>query len=133
MCIVGGIYTVLKTKATAMIENVDGEYILIGPLNSSSLLEVEPCDPPTWMESSLDKLRNLGICVLFGTWLIDEGVPVVLLDIHQSKFDVIYALNYIKEEYHIPLRCDEDECRDAIKFGYLVFLFLKTVRSFILM
>ena len=132
MCVVGGIYTVLKTKAAAMIENVEGEYILIGPLNSSSLLEVEPCDPPKWMESSLDKLRNEGICVLFGTWLIDEGVPVVLLDIHQSKFDVFHALNYIHEKYHIPLRCNEEECRDAIKFGYLVFLFLKTVHSFML-
>ena len=62
---VGGIYTVIKTKAAVTVEELGEQYCLIGPLNESSVrteLEVmEPTNVP--MLVTIQQMREHGIKV----------------------------------------------------------------------
>src|ERR1700689_739624 len=67
----GGIYTVLRTKAPAMLERWGERYFLIGPYNpSTAALEFEERPSEGFIREALDKLRDAGIPCHFGRWLI---------------------------------------------------------------
>ena len=62
---VGGIYTVLKTKAAVTVEELGDQYCLIGPLNESCVrTEVEVMEPTSVpMLATLQQMREHGIKV----------------------------------------------------------------------
>jgi glycogen(starch) synthase len=128
---VGGIYTVIKTKAPVTVAEYGRRYIMLGPLNHKSApMEVESADPGTVsldLRDALNAMQAHGIRYVFGRWLI-EGAPYVLL------FDLISA-NYKSSEWkedlfknhYIPSPPNDSETHDAIVFGYLVAWFLGEV------
>jgi len=62
---VGGIYTVLKTKASVTVEEYGDRYCVLGPLSSSAQLEVEVQEPSTEsMRQAIDAMTSQGIKVL---------------------------------------------------------------------
>ena len=85
---VGGIYSVLKSKAPVTVAQYGDNYTLLGPLNKATYeSEVEKLD---WEDESifpeellpiqktLMSMREKGVNFVYGNWLI-EGAPRVIL------------------------------------------------------
>ncbi|AOA64228.1 Glycogen synthase [Komagataella phaffii CBS 7435] len=123
---VGGIYSVLKSKAPVTVAEYKDRYTLIGPLNANSAnVEVEelPVLDPV-LKRTLDSMSGRGIRYLYGRWLI-EGAPRVIL------FDIGSAAGYLNEWKSdlwniagVPTPEHDVETNDAILLGYLVAWFL---------
>lgn len=79
---VGGIYTVIKTKAAVTVEELGEQYCLIGPYNESCVrTEVEIMEPANdAMRRALEQMRSHGINVRFSQKTSDfvcfiEAIP----------------------------------------------------------
>jgi len=123
---VGGIYTVIKTKAPVTCQEYGDRYLLIGPLSyKSAPMEVEAMEPEApELAETLAAMRERGVKLLYGRWLI-EGGPRVLL------FDTGSCMNRLDEwktdlwnVAGIPTPPNDSETNDTIVFGYLVAWFL---------
>lgn len=106
---VGGIYTVVKSKAAKMVESY-GSYFMIGPYFASKAIgQFQEELPNDFCKGAFDELKKSGIICHFGKWLI-EGMPsVILIDFMNYK----YRANGIKRDlwdwYKIDsLRAPED-------------------------
>lgn len=128
--VVGGIYTVLKSKAPVTCHEYGDRYTMIGPLSyKTAPLEVETLEPDTpELRLTLESMKERGVKFLYGRWLI-EGAPKVLL------FDtgsVYHKLDEWKGDLWnvagIPSPPNDHETNEAILFGYLVAWFLGEVR-----
>ncbi|KAI9685177.1 MAG: glycogen synthase isoform 1 [Bathelium mastoideum] len=77
---VGGIYSVLKSKAQVTTAEYGATYTMLGPLNYASaqveVEEIQPKDPA--LVKTIKSMTERGIKTLYGRWLID-GAPRVLL------------------------------------------------------
>lgn len=78
---IGGIYTVLRSKVPAMMDKWDDNYCLLGPLESSAIDAefedgAEGNDP---ISRAVARLRNDGIEVRYGRWLVTGRPKVVLI------------------------------------------------------
>lgn len=128
---IGGIYSVLKSKALVTTAEYGDRYTLIGPLNrQSAAVEVEELVPsnPQLLET-IQSMQERGIELVYGRWLI-EGAPRVLL------IDVGTGYKYLDEwkgdlwnTAGIPSPSADHETNEAIVFGYLVAWFLGEVRA----
>ncbi|TGZ79482.1 glycogen synthase [Ascodesmis nigricans] len=123
---VGGIYSVIKSKAPITTAEYGDRYTLIGPLNrASAAVEVEALEPTNeHLKRTLDNMAARGIQFVYGRWLI-EGAPRVLL------FDTKTGYSHLDEwkadlwgTAMIPCPPGDDETNEAVVFGYLVAWFL---------
>ncbi|EEH23253.2 glycogen [starch] synthase [Paracoccidioides brasiliensis Pb03] len=123
---VGGIYSVLKSKAPVTTAEYGERYTLIGPLNRSSVeVEVEeltPTDPH--IAATIASMKERGVDMIYGRWLIEGAPRVVLIDtgagykyLDEWKGDLWNAAG-------IPSPAEDSESNEAIVFGYLVAWFL---------
>uniref|UniRef100_A0A5S6QHT1 Glycogen [starch] synthase n=1 Tax=Trichuris muris TaxID=70415 RepID=A0A5S6QHT1_TRIMR len=128
---VGGIYTVLRTKAAISTEELGEQYCMIGPYNEGMVrLEVETLEPETSsMRSTLDSMRAQGVKVIFGRWLIDGYPKVVLLDIGTSAWRLDNWKKELWDSCHIGIPWQDHESNDAVIFGFLVAWFLQEFRE----
>ncbi|AMD21919.1 HFR064Wp [Eremothecium sinecaudum] len=131
---VGGIYSVLKSKAPVTCAQYKEHYHCLGPLNPNSVqIEVEAFDwesddlwtaeimPIKW---TLHHMQDRGVKFVYGRWLI-EGAPRVIL------FDLTSVGHYLNEWkadlWHsagIPSPENDAETNNAILLGYTVAWFL---------
>lgn len=123
---VGGIYTVIKTKAPVTCAEYGDRYCMIGPLSyKSAPMEVEALEPSSpELKESLESMQSRGVKLLYGRWLI-EGGPRVLL------FDTASVANRLDEwksdlwtSAGIPTPPGDSETNETVLFGYLVAWFL---------
>jgi len=124
---VGGIYTVIKTKIPVTVSEYGDRYCLIGPLSyKSAPMEVEAIDPidDPALAGTLAAMRERGVKVLYGRWLV-EGAPRVLLFDTGSQYS---RLDEWKGDLWnlagIPTPPNDHETNETIVFGYLVAWFL---------
>ncbi len=76
---VGGVYTVLTSKAPEMKRYYGGDYFLVGPYCPKyAKVEFEEGKPPVGIKRVFDELKKEGIECHFGTWLI-AGRPKTIL------------------------------------------------------
>lgn len=78
---IGGIYTVIRSKVPAMVEQWGDHYCLLGPWDNAN---IEAEIDPIWDYSSpegkaVQKLRDEGLEVLYGRWLVTGRPKVVLI------------------------------------------------------
>ncbi|MCK5123411.1 MAG: glycogen/starch synthase [Candidatus Pacebacteria bacterium] len=92
---VGGIFTVLSSKAVQMQKHYKDEYYLIGPyfLEASRTTFKEDPVPKEYAEI-YDELKKKGIVCHFGKWLVDGEPKVILIDYK----DFWPQVNVIKSE-----------------------------------
>src|SRR3989338_1681795 len=78
---VGGIYTVLSSKAEMMCNNIR-DYYAIGPYyENSAAIEFEKSQPSEEIKRVFDSLKNnYGITCHFGNWLIDGRPKCILIE-----------------------------------------------------
>ena len=74
ICIVGGIYTVIKSKAQISVEELGEQYCLIGPYNESCVrTEVELLEPHNYVyKEVIREMRDAGMkvhCIDFIVYL----------------------------------------------------------------
>lgn len=128
--IVGGIYTVIRTKVPITVNEFGQErYYLLGPLSHrSAALEVENTTPTNpVIKDAIDSMTAQGIRVVHGKWLVESAPNVILFDLGSA----IHRLNEWKadiwEKASVPSPDNDFEMNDAIVFGYLVAWFLGEV------
>jgi len=76
---VGGINTVISSKS-ANIMKYFPNYFLVGPYFKASENECILEDVPLQFKVVYDELKNIGIVLHFGTWLIKGNPKVILVE-----------------------------------------------------
>ncbi len=121
---VGGIYTVLRSKAATTVEEWGDRYCLMGIYSpESAASEFEPLEPGPILGPTIEAVRQQGVAVHFGRWLVMGHPRVLLFDLgsgYHNMDDWKYAL---WEELGIGTPQDDPETNDAIIFGNLVVSF----------
>jgi len=124
---VGGIYTVIRSKAPTVMENWSGHYCMIGPyVNKHIQAELEP------LEDSADvfglaaaNLKKKGYDVIYAEWLITGKPRVVLLNPNAIEEKVLQVVKYLLWKNHQVSTPDKNELIDqVIGFAYLTKLFI---------
>lgn len=123
---VGGIYTVIKTKAEVSIMELGDQYCLIGPLNHNAVkTEVEVMKPQGVFDRALQSFKQQGIHFVFGRWLIDGYPQILLIDVGSASERLADWRTDVYNKCGIGLPSDDIETNDAVLFGYLTSWFLE--------
>lgn len=125
---VGGIYTVLSTKAKSIINGFDGEYILIGPdVWKETSENPDFIEDKTLLKYWRDKAENEGIKIRIGRWNIAGNPIVVLVDFtpYFSHKNEIFTLFW--EKYKLDSLTGQWDYIEPALFGYAA---AKTIESF---
>jgi len=124
----GGIYTVLRSKADCMIERWDDRYCLIGPYNPATApLEFEERPTEGIIREALDRLRAQGIPCHFGRWLIPGRPRVILLD-YRARFSSLDHDKYLMWKDHgISVPPADGEVNEVVAFGFTVAEFFRAL------
>jgi glycogen synthase len=124
---VGGIYTVIRTKVPAMVEQWGENYFLLGPYFAQTAnAEFEPIEDldNSPIALAVAKMRESGLVVHYGYWLI-TGKPIVVLFDVASTLDQV---NDIKAELWKNHKINTLDCEDlvnqVIAFGEMVKTFI---------
>lgn len=147
---VGGIYSVIKSKAPVTTAEYGDRYVLIGPLNPASVshlvslhcwirpdalqaaVEVElltPTNPE--LAESITNMQNRGIGLVYGRWLIEGAPRVLLLDTRTGYRWLDEWKADLWNTAGIPSPPGDDETNEAVVFGYLVAWFLGEVSPWV--
>jgi glycogen(starch) synthase len=115
----GGIYTVLKTKAQTMVEGWGDRYCLIGPYNPATAdVEFEEQTPDPLIRETLERLRNAGVAARYGRWLVAGRPRTILID-HRSRYHRLGEDKYLLWKDHgISTDNDDGEVNDVAAFGF---------------
>lgn len=126
----GGIYTVLRTKAKTMLDRWDDRYCLIGPYNpATAALEFEEQPAEGAIRRTLDRLRDQGITCHYGRWLVQGRPRVILLD-YRGRYTSLDADKYLLWKDHgIPTVASDGEVNDVVAFGFTVTEFFRELSN----
>ncbi len=114
----GGIYTVLKTKAQAMQSRWGERYFLVGPYNRATAeVEFEPCPAPEPIATALDRLARAGQPAHFGRWLVPGRPHVILLDFRARGWKLAED-KYLLFNDHGIATPNDGEINDVISLGF---------------
>jgi len=127
---VGGIYTVIRSKAPAMMQSWGGHYCMIGPyINKSIQAELEPLeDSADIFGQAAASLRKKGFDVIYAEWLVTGKPRVVLLNPNAIEDKTMGVLKYLLWKNHSVRTPDENALvNQVIGFAYLTKLFIDEV------
>uniref|UniRef100_A0A672PZG8 Glycogen [starch] synthase n=1 Tax=Sinocyclocheilus grahami TaxID=75366 RepID=A0A672PZG8_SINGR len=125
--VVGGIYTVIQTKAKITVDEWGENYIMMGPYYEHNFkTQVEKCEPPNQaIKAAMDSLINNGCQVHFGRWLIEGSPYVILFDIGAAAWNLDRWKGDLWNACSIGLPYHDREANDSLIFGSLVAWFFK--------
>lgn len=117
---VGGIYTVIRTKLPVMCEKWGQRYCLVGPyMKQTASVEFEPRPTSGPFGKAAAKLREMGIGVHYGVWLVTGRPRVVLLELEAGHRRLGEVRRRFAHDHHIQL-ADDPLVNDVTAFGWLV-------------
>ena len=124
----GGIYTVLRTKAPAMQRRWGDRYTLVGPYNPvTAASEFEETPAEGMLHEALEMLRDQGIGCHHGRWLVQGRPRVVLLDYH-ALFGRLHEDKYLLWQDHgIATDAGDGEVNEVVAFGMVVTRFFQAL------
>ena len=122
---VGGIYTVIRSKAPTQTVKWGDNYCVIGPnvhpQIATEFEESKNYDGP--FGTAVKKMRDEGFDVKFGKWLVSGRPDTVLLNPF-SVYDKLGAIKYeIWDHHKISLPPDDHLINQVVAFGYMVRVF----------
>ena len=122
----GGIYTVIRTKAPSMVRAWGDRYCLIGPYNAdTAAIEFEAAEPTGPLVGTIKRLSEYGIKVYYGYWLIEGRPRVILLD-YLAAFNRLGEFKYMLWKDHSIQAPDHDiDTNNVTMFGFLLGLFFQ--------
>lgn len=127
---VGGIYTVIRSKAPAMMENHGSNYCMIGPYLSKSIMaELEPLEQANDVFGlAAANLSKKGYEVIYAEWLITGKPRVVLLNPNAIEEKAMAVIKYLLWKNHNISIPDGNKLIDqVVGFAYLSKLFFDEV------
>jgi len=115
---VGGIYTVIRSKILSQKSQWGDNYLLLGPY-----FDVKEFEPITDYNCPVGraclKMREQGIDIHYGTWLVSGRPKVVLI----NPFSIYWKLGDIKyemwESFNISSTQHDDLLDQVVAFGFL--------------
>ena len=115
---IGGIYTVLRSKAPTMVDWWGGRYLLVGPyMAASASVEFEPAAADDAVGRAVEAVNAEGIPARHGHWLVTGRPRVVLLD-HTAALDRLETIRRRLERDHgIPPRGQDPLIGEVLAFG----------------
>lgn len=117
---VGGIYTVIRSKASAMMDRWGENYCLIGPaVHPSVEAFFEPAtDYSDPFGKAVVAMREKGFEVYYGKWLI-SGKPKVVLFSPGAVWNKLGDIKYeLWNDHHIQTPSDNDLINQVVALGY---------------
>lgn len=123
---VGGIYTVIRSKAPAVMEHAKGPYCMIGPyINRSINAELEPLDDSEDIfGQAASVLRKKGYDVHYAQWLITGKPRVILLNPNAIEDKALNVVKYLLWKNHSVSTTNHPLINQVVAFSYLTKLFL---------
>ncbi len=127
---VGGIYTVVMSKAAKMVEAYSNNYIMIGPYFASKVTgQFEEELPNELYKNVFEDLRRIGIICHFGRWLIEGSPFVILIDFVNYK----NRINDIKRElwnwYKVDSLRAQHDYDEPVVWSYVVGMTIEKLSS----
>ncbi|TKG95496.1 glycosyltransferase [Puteibacter caeruleilacunae] len=126
---VGGIYTVIRSKVPSVVEKRGNDnYCLIGPYfaDQAAASFDEITEDKSLVGKAVKQLRELGIEVHYGKWLI-SGRPTVVLFNPFSVFNKLDSIRHELNANHGIEAPNEDLANQVIAFGYQVQEFFRVI------
>ncbi len=118
---VGGIYTVLRSKAPFMTDHRGSAYCLIGPYNRRTApVEFEESPATGAIGKVVDALGAMGVTARYGHWLVTGRPRVVLLDVDGARSRLGEIKYHLWEQHNVSADTGESVLDDAIAFGWCV-------------
>ncbi|XP_034434306.1 glycogen [starch] synthase, liver [Hippoglossus hippoglossus] len=124
---VGGIYTVIQTKAKITADEWGENYYMMGPYFEQNFkTQVEACEPPNpAIRKAMDALIQNDCQVHFGRWLIEGSPYVILFDISSAGWNLDRWKGDLWQTCNIGLPYDDREANDSLILGSLVAWFFR--------
>jgi glycogen(starch) synthase len=122
---VGGIYTVIRSKAPAMIDKWGNNFCMVGPfVNKHVMAELEPLDASTDVFGiAAENLRKRGYDVQYAEWLVTGRPRVVLLNPNVMEDRARNVVKYLLWKNHNISTPDNPLVNQVVAFAYLTKLF----------
>lgn len=123
---VGGIYTVIRSKAPCMVQHANGPFCMVGPYLSRNIqAELEPLDDQEDVFGQAAAiLRKRGYDVHYAEWLITGKPRVVLLNPNAVQDKSLSVVKYLLWKNHgISTPANNTLINQVISFGFLTKLF----------
>ncbi|KAF6207963.1 hypothetical protein GE061_016412 [Apolygus lucorum] len=124
---VGGIYTVIRSKAYVSTEELGDQYVLFGPYKEAcARTEVEEAEFPhgSPLHIAVSRMREQGFQLHTGTWLVDGNPQVILFDIGTASWRLDSYKQELWEATHCGIPSQDIEANDAVILGYQVAHFI---------
>ncbi len=122
----GGIYTVIRSKAPTMVERWGNQYCLIGPYNpATAAVEFEAAYPAAPLGPAVKAFQALGFTAYYGRWLVTGRPQVILLDTACLRGRIAEIKYYMWEHHKISSPAQDSEVEGVLAFGFLVCEFLR--------
>ena len=127
---VGGIYTVLRTKAPQMVAQRGDNYALLGPLNrSSAQVEFEETEVPAHLAAGVEALAQQGIHCVAGRWLVQGRPLAVLIDMTELRKRIPQLRQHYLNQHGLVADAGDQLAGDALAFGEGISIFLSAVEA----
>ena len=127
---VGGIYTVIRSKVPAVMQQWAGRYCLVGPYVHKNIgAELEAIDDvEDIFGQAAAVLRKRGYHVQYAEWLVTGRPKVVLLNPNAVEDKVLNVVKYLLWKNHgISIPPDNPLINQVVAFGFLTKLFIDEV------
>ena len=124
---VGGIYTVIRSKVPAMVEQWGEDYCLIGPyVAASAIVEFEPIKvlDDSIFAKTVASMRAMGHEVHYGHWLVTGRPKIILFDFKPMIAQVDDLKFKLWENHQISTLNAEPLVNSVVAFGELVRIYL---------
>ena len=123
----GGIYTVLRSKAPEMERLWGDKYCLLGPYNEDTArIEFEETEISPLLQKACEKLKEKGITAYTGRWRISGRPQVILLSYEPQRAQLDTYKYYMWTDHNIKVG-NSVEVNNAVLFGYTAVDFFQSL------
>ncbi len=123
---VGGIYTVIRSKAPEMVKKWGDNYFLLGPYvakEASTDFEESELEHNV-LNEAIRVCREKGLDIKTGHWLV-SGRPQTILFNHKAAFNELANIKYYYWQNHaIDFKNHDPLMDEVLAFGYMTHIFL---------
>ena len=115
---VGGIHTVIASKAPTVKREMGDKYITIGPDFSQDAANPEFKEDVTLLAALRESLYNRGVRVRIGRWAIESKPIAILIDFKSFFAQKDAILKQLWENYHVDSLSGQWDYVEPVLFGH---------------
>ncbi|KKT35558.1 MAG: Glycogen synthase [Parcubacteria group bacterium GW2011_GWA2_44_12] len=127
---VGGIYTVLMSKAERLVSHYRNNYVLVGPyFQNKTKGEFQEQKPEERLQRVFDELEHhTGILCHFGTWLIKGEPSLILIDFSAFWGQLSFCKGNLWQWYGIDSLRAERDFDEPVLWAYAAGMLLEKIK-----